>query len=99
MTKIFFWIDWNDDDSSWIFAEMSKLDLEKKSKRRTRDPFELKRGRERTKNLKGIAPKSEIKKRNEEFGKWENWKKVERNSRIENLSRREKRILKEFGSR
>lgn len=51
---------------------MSKLDLEKKSKRRTRDPFELKRGRERTKNLKGIAPKSEIKKRNEEFGKWEN---------------------------
>ena len=55
---------------------MSKLDLEKKSKRRTRDPFELKRGRERTKNLKGIAPKSE--KRNEEFGKWENRKSREK---------------------
>jgi len=57
-------------------VEMSKLDLEKKSKRRTRDPFELKRARERTKNLKGIAPKSEI--RNEEFGKWENRKSQEK---------------------
>jgi len=76
---------------------MSKLDLEKKSKRRTRDPFELKRGRERTKNLKGIAPKSEIKKemKNLENGKIE---KVERNSRKENLSWREndQRNSKEF---
>ena len=57
---------------------MSKLDLEKKSKRRTRDPFELKRGRERTKNLKGIAPKSEIKKK--EMKNLENGK-IEKKSR------------------
>ena len=56
-------------------VEMSKLDLEKKSKRRTRDPFELKRGRERTKNLKGIAPKSE----NVEMKNLENGKIIQRN--------------------
>ena len=63
-------------------VEMSKLDLEKKSKRRTRDPFELKRGENEQKNLKGIAPKSEnVEMKNLENGKIIQRNVTERNSR------------------